>query len=110
MKEVPAKKKISVHFADNSIQGSILIFFVFSKNRPLADSFIESRCPSHVHFHVIFFACNQTGGCRAGREGGGGGFIFLDKSSNLFKIVPVLLSASLERFFVSRMRDFFVYI
>ena len=34
--------------------------------------------------------------------------IFLDKSCNLSKIVSVLLSASVERFFVSRMRDFFV--
>ena len=31
---------------------------------------------------------------------------FLDKSRNLSKIVSVLLSASVERFFVSRMRDF----
>ena len=29
------------------------------------------------------------------------------KSYNLFKFVSVLLSASVERFFVSRMRDFF---
>ena len=35
--------------------------------------------------------------------------IFLDKSRNLSKIVSVLLSASVERFFVSRMRDFFFY-
>ena len=32
---------------------------------------------------------------------------FLDKSCNLSKIVSVLLSASVERFFVSHMRDFF---
>ena len=32
---------------------------------------------------------------------------FLDKSRNLSKIVSVLLSASVERFFVSRVRDFF---
>ena len=36
----------------------------FLKNRPFADSFIESRCPwasVSVPFHAIFFACNQTG-------------------------------------------------
>ena len=33
-------------------------------------------------------------------------FFFLNKSRNLSKIVSVLLSASVERFFVSRMRDF----
>ena len=33
-------------------------------------------------------------------------FFFLDKSRNLSKIVSVLLSASVERFFVSRLRDF----
>ena len=32
--------------------------------------------------------------------------MILDKSHNLSKIVSVLLSASVERFFVSRMRDF----
>ena len=32
---------------------------------------------------------------------------FLDKSRNLSKIVSVLLSASVERFDISRMRDFF---
>ena len=33
---------------------------------------------------------------------------FFDKSRNLSKIVLVLLSASVERFDVSRMRDFFI--
>ena len=33
-------------------------------------------------------------------------FFFLDKSRNLSKIVSVLRSASVERFDVSRMRDF----
>ena len=33
-------------------------------------------------------------------------YIFLDKSRNLSNIVSVLLSASVERFCVSRMRDF----
>ena len=35
-------------------------------------------------------------------------FFFKDKSCNLSKIVSVLRSASVERFFVSRMRDFFL--
>ena len=41
---------------------------LFSKNRPLADSFIESQCPSFylsiyisVPFSCNLFACNQTG-------------------------------------------------
>ena len=34
--------------------------------------------------------------------------LFLDKSRNLSKIVSVLLSASVERIFVSRMRDFLI--
>ena len=34
--------------------------------------------------------------------------IFFDKSRNLSKIVSVLLSASVERFNVSRMRDFYI--
>ena len=33
-----------------------------------------------------------------------------DKSRNLFKIVSALRSASVERFDVSRMRDFFIYL
>ena len=33
-------------------------------------------------------------------------FFFKGKSRNLSKLVLVLLSASVERFFVSRMRDF----
>ena len=35
-------------------------------------------------------------------------FFFQDKSCNLFKFVSVLLSASVERVGVSRMRDFFI--
>ena len=34
-------------------------------------------------------------------------FFFIDKSCNLSKIVLVLIFASIERLFVSRMRDFF---
>ena len=37
-------------------------------------------------------------------------YLFLDKSHNLSKIVSVLLSASVERFFVSLMQDFFFVI
>ena len=36
-------------------------------------------------------------------------FFFLDKSRKLSKILSVLQSASVERFDVSRMRDFFFY-
>ena len=35
-------------------------------------------------------------------------FFLLDKSCNLSKIVSVLLSGSVEIFFVSRMRDFLI--
>ena len=44
-------------------------------------------------------------------EKGGGDFLkefFLDKSHNLFKFVSVLLSASVERVGVSRLRNFFL--
>ena len=34
-------------------------------------------------------------------------YIIWDQSRNLSKIVSVLLSASVDRFFVSRMQDFF---
>ena len=43
------------------LQATVLIF---SKNRPLADSFIESRCPSarvrvYPFFHAIFFEASH---------------------------------------------------
>ena len=41
---------------------------------------------------------------------GFGVFFFKDKSRHLSKIISVLLSASVERFFVSRMQDFFTTI
>ena len=37
----------------------------------------------------------------------GRNYVFLDKSRNLFKFLPVLLSASVDRVGVSRMRDFY---
>ena len=50
----------------------------------------KKKKSSNIYIYILFFL-----------------FFFLsDKSCNLSKIVPVLLSASVERFFVSRMRDF----
>ena len=53
-------------------------------------------------------ALRTRGGCRAWMRQSHHFFsFFLDKSRNLSKFVSVLLSASVERFNVSRMRDFF---
>ena len=64
-------------------------------------------------FHVIFFARKNWCGSSLVKElvWSVGHiyiyFFFKDKSRNLYKIVSVLQSASVERFDVSRIRDFF---
>ena len=65
---------------------------------------IRSRPLIGPPFFVLLFCCFFLGGgggiTQAQKKSG-------DKSGNLSKVVSVLLPASVERFFVSRMRDFF---
>ena len=90
-----------------------LPYLVFSKNRPLGRFFHRIAMSVALYpFHVIFFRLVI---CPPPRNKGGGGnhatlfyfYFFQDKSRNLPKIVSVRLSASVEIFFVSRMRDFY---
>ena len=64
-----------------------------------------------VHRPRVDPSCGRADACMRGRVDASTApffflFFFLDKSRKLSKIVSVLQSASVERFYVSRMRDF----
>ena len=75
-----------------ALLGLLLVKFIFFLNLGLL-----AHCGGGIY--IFFFEKNHATS------------LFLkDKSRNLPKIVLVRLSASIERFFVSRMRDFYCYV
>ena len=87
----------------------------FQRIGPSADSFIELRCVSTSGmspFYVTFFKASHWSSAHLIRSqplfSQPHPPFFGDKSRNLSKIVSVLLSALVERFFVSCMWDFFL--
>ena len=67
-----------------------------SPPQPLLNLFIYIFIYIYIYKYIYFFLITQPLS-----------IFFIDKSRNLSEIVSVLLSASLERFFVSPMRDFY---
>ena len=71
----------------------------------------NGRWVQSIHRPRVDPSCGRADACMRGRVDASTAhffFFFLDKSRKLSKILSVLQSASVERFDVSRMRDFYM--